>query len=67
MPEVKMFSLEFFRQCGLKGGNSTKRKHGKDYFKKIGRLGGRPPRKVVISGKNVSRLNASQVEGKGQK
>jgi len=32
-------TLEFFKKQGRKGGMKTKRKYGKDYYKKIGILG----------------------------
>lgn len=36
---------EFFRQHGISGGKKLKRQRGHAYYKKIGRLGGRPPKK----------------------
>lgn len=33
---------EFARQMGKKGGAKVKRKYGKDYYSRIGKLGGRP-------------------------
>jgi len=34
-----------FRMWGLKGGRKLKRERGPDYYKKIGKMGGRPPKK----------------------
>lgn len=38
-------ALEYFRQQGLKGGRKLKREKGPAYYKRIGKLGGRPPKK----------------------
>lgn len=37
--------LHFFRRQGLKGGRKLKRERGPNYYKRIGKLGGRPPTK----------------------
>ncbi len=33
-------------KLGRKGGRSTKKKYGQEHYKKIGKLGGRPKKKV---------------------
>jgi hypothetical protein len=40
-------ALKFFRECGEKGGATTKKRHGTKYFKKIGKLGGRPSKEEM--------------------
>lgn len=36
---------KFLSEIGKKGGSNTKKKHGPNHFKKIGKLGGRPRKK----------------------
>jgi len=44
-PDLPPEVLEFFRKQGLKGGRKLKRERGPDYYKRIGKMGGRPPKK----------------------
>ena len=36
---------EFFRRHGVAGGKKLKRQRGAAYYKRIGKMGGRPPKK----------------------
>ncbi len=39
--ELTPEALEFFRQAGKRGGEATKKKHGKDHLREISKRGGR--------------------------
>lgn len=43
------------REAGRKGGQQTARRHGRQHYERIGKLGGAEVRRLVQAGKEVKR------------
>ncbi len=41
------------QEAGRKGGNTTKQRHGEDYYKSIGHKGGQKVRELIARGKKA--------------
>ncbi len=43
------------QEAGRKGGNTTKQRHGPDYYKSIGHKGGQKVRELIQKGKEAAK------------